>query len=95
VLRAAQAGDAVAAAILDEAARDVAAHVASLHARLGPWEGEVPVVLHGGVGGEPGFRARVAAALNQVSPDLALREPLGDALAGALRLARAASVPVS
>lgn len=95
VLRVAAAGDEVAAAILDEAAAGVASHVAALHRRLGPWRAGVPVVLHGGVGGEPGFRARVAAALAAVSPALGLRAPLGDAVAGALRLARGAAVPVA
>lgn len=83
--------DDVAAAIIDDAADHLAAHVLALLHRLGPWSAAatpVPVVFHGGALGEDELAGRVAERLDQGPIAVARRAPIADALTGALRRAR-------
>lgn len=91
VAAAAAAGDAVAAAIVRQAAGELAAHVAALHERLGPWPGTVSVAFSGGLLAPGGpLRAVVAAEVCRLGAGLRLREERVDAARGAAALARAA-----
>lgn len=87
VAAAAEDGDAVAVALVDEGAREIAGHAQALAARLGPWPGPVPVVFHGGVLGMPLVASRVRARLE--AEGFQIRPGVADAVAGALRFARA------
>lgn len=93
VIRAAEAGDAVALELVDREARELAAHAVALCCRLAPWSGEVPVVFHGGVLGTELYARLVRRALEEADPVFRVRPPVADAVAGALRFARAALVP--
>jgi glucosamine kinase len=87
-LRLAAEGDEVAARIVRGAADALAAHATALIARLGPWTGSIPVVLHGGVARDPTFGRYLRCALAAADPRLQPREALADAVTGALRIAR-------
>ena len=83
------AEDPAAAGIVDSAARELAAHVAAVHARLEPWSETVPIAMTGGLislGGP--LRASVESALSEWSLDLALLDRDIDAALGAATLAR-------
>jgi glucosamine kinase len=91
VVRLAEEGDAVADAILRDAAAELAGHAVALEARLRPWRAPPAVVVYGGVASAAAYRGRIAAALEASDPRLRLREPIADAVAGALRHAREAA----
>ncbi|HSH45226.1 MAG TPA: BadF/BadG/BcrA/BcrD ATPase family protein [Longimicrobiales bacterium] len=86
VISQAEAGDEVAGAILDRAARDLADHVAALVRRLGPWSTTVTVVFHGGALTESALADRVASRLPDHPPTV-VRPAQADAVAGAIRRA--------
>lgn len=81
--------DAVAAGILDQAAHDLARHIAALHRRLGPWPAPAPVALAGGLlaPGRP-LRQPVLRALEALQLPLAILDRPVDAARGAATLAR-------
>jgi len=89
VIVAAGEGDAVARALVEREARQLALHVVALYARLGPWTAPVPVVFHGGVLGTELYSGLVARALDETGHPFQVRPPVADAVAGALRYARA------
>lgn len=84
----ARSGDDVASDILGTAARDLAAHVAALAARLGPWAEPPPVVFFGGMFQADGFAERVERALGEAGLEVEVREPEEGAVGGAVRIAR-------
>lgn len=88
VIQAADGGDDVALGILRREAGELALHAVALAARLGPWEGDIPVVHHGGVLNAPLFADLVNGALAMSAHDFAVRPAAEDAVAGALRCAR-------
>src|SRR5690606_5821380 len=93
VAEAAAAGDAVARAIVDHAARDLADHVRALYARLQPWPGTAEVALAGGLlGGAGPLRRPAAAAVQARGLPLRIRDEPVDAARGAAALARAAGL---
>jgi N-acetylglucosamine kinase-like BadF-type ATPase len=85
----AAATDPTAAGIVEGATRDLAQHVAGLHARLGPWTEAVPLALAGGLLalGRP-LRVQLESALTDWTLDLALLDRDVDAAQGAAALAR-------
>lgn len=87
VVRLAEAGDIVAARILDTAADDLARHVTALVHRLGPWSAPVPVVFHGGALREPTMADRVEDRLRSAPVRITRQEAAADALTGAVRMA--------
>lgn len=87
-LRHSEAGDAVASAIVRRAAAALAMHVSALATRLGPWPGEIPVVLHGGVASDPAFQRDILDELGRLDLPLDVRSAASDAVAGAIQLAR-------
>lgn len=87
VLRLAGAGDVVASRIVAVAGDELALHVETLLDRLGPWSAPVPVILHGGLLGDPDLAGRVTRRLRAGSVPIAVREPAADAVAGAVRRA--------
>lgn len=93
VVALAEAGDAVAVELMDEAAADLALHAVALGRRLAPWPGAVPVVLWGGVIQNAGFAERVERALKREAAAFEVRGAAADAVTGALRMARAAVAP--
>ena len=95
VAGAAAAGDAVARALVERAACDLADHVRALHTRLRPWAREADIAFAGGLLGQDGpLRELAAAAIHALGLPLRIREEPVDAARGAAALARAA-VPVS
>ncbi|MEW5930400.1 MAG: BadF/BadG/BcrA/BcrD ATPase family protein [Gemmatimonadota bacterium] len=90
VVRAADEGDAVARGIVEAEARAIAEHAVALRCHLDPWPGPVPVVFHGGVLNSALYAGMVKRALADADPVLRVVPPVADAVAGALRLARAA-----
>jgi N-acetylglucosamine kinase-like BadF-type ATPase len=85
---AAEAGDAIALTILDDAARELLLSVRSVATRLGMLHGAFPIVLSGGMfQGLPILRERVLAGLSGIAPHaqplLLTQEPA----LGAVRLA--------
>lgn len=90
VVRAADEGDAVARGIVEAEARAIAQHAVALRCHLDPWPGPVPVVFHGGVLNSALYAGMVKQALADADPVLRVVPPVADAVAGALRLARAA-----
>jgi N-acetylglucosamine kinase-like BadF-type ATPase len=90
VVRAADEGDAVALGIVEAEARAIAEHAVALRCHLDPWPGRVPVVFHGGVLGSALYAGMVERALADADSVLRVVPPVADAVAGALRLARAA-----
>jgi glucosamine kinase len=85
------ATDAAAAGIVDAATRDLAEHIAALHARLGPWSGTVPIAFTGGlISIARPLRRYLESALAEWQLDVALLDREVDAAAGAAALARAA-----
>jgi len=89
VIRAADAGDAVALRLVEAEARALAEHAVALRCHLDPWPGVVPVVFHGGVLGTALYSGRVERALADADPVFRVVPPVADAVAGALRFARA------
>lgn len=87
-LRLSEAGDEVASRIVAAAAASLASHVSALGTRLGPWSGQIPVVLHGGVASDPAFQHHIHAELDRLELPLDLRRAESDAVAGAIQLAR-------
>jgi glucosamine kinase len=85
----AAATDPTAAGLLEGATRELAEHVAALHARLGPWSSAVPIALTGGLiaPGRP-LRPFLEAALVEWHLDLALLDREVDAANGAAAIAR-------
>ena len=81
--------DAAAAGIVDAASRDLAEHIAALHARLGPWSSTVPIAFTGGLisVGRP-LRRYLESALVEWQLDVALLDREIDAAVGAAALAR-------
>ena len=90
VVRAADGRDAVARRLVREAAEALAEHARALAERLGPWTGAPPVVLHGGLARNATFARAVRKALRGLAPPLHVREPVADAVSGAVWLARLA-----
>lgn len=88
VLQLAAADDPVAGKIVRAAAEGLAEHASALLRRLEPWSGAVPVVLHGGVAGDPVYRRFAGQALAAADQRLRLREAAADAVAGAVQMAR-------
>jgi N-acetylglucosamine kinase-like BadF-type ATPase len=81
--------DTAASAIVDAAARELAAHVAAVHARLEPWSGTAPVAFTGGLVAPGGpMRVHVESALSEWGLDLALLDRAVDAALGAAVMAR-------
>lgn len=88
VLEAAAAGDAVAGAIADAGADDLARHVRAL-ARRFPAGHPVPVALGGGLLSKSAeYRTRVTARIVAEAPAADVRAEPVDAVTGAIRLAR-------
>lgn len=85
VLALAEDGDAVAREILAAAARDLVRHVDALLERLGPWSAPVPTVFHGGALTEAALARRVEERLRSSPVATARREPVADAVAGAVQ----------
>lgn len=83
------ASDPCAAGIVETATRELAEHIAALHARLGPWTATVPIAFTGGLiaPGRP-LRPFLEGALSEWSLDLALLEREINAALGAAALAR-------
>jgi len=81
--------DPAAAGIIENATRDLAEHIAALHARLGPWTGTVPIAFTGGLiaPGRP-MRPFLEAAIAEWNLDVALLDREIDAAQGAAALAR-------
>jgi glucosamine kinase len=83
--------DATAAGIIDGAARDLAEHIAALHARLGPWSGTVPIAFTGGlISVDRPLRSYLESALVEWQLDIALLDREVNAALGAAEMARAA-----
>ncbi len=92
VERAADAGDAVAAAILDRASVELASGAASVITRLGMRGDVFPTVLAGGVfRGLPSLVAHVAARIAEVAPRSEVRPLDVEPALGAVTLALAAA----
>ncbi|HEX2095187.1 MAG TPA: BadF/BadG/BcrA/BcrD ATPase family protein, partial [Longimicrobiaceae bacterium] len=89
VVRAAEAGDAVARSVLETEARELALHAVALRHRLAPWSGEVTVVFYGGVLRTAIYAGMVTRALETGEGGFLVRTPVADAVTGALRYARA------
>lgn len=89
VIAAAEEDDEAARAVVEEAAAGIAEHAEALWSRLAPWDGEVPVVFHGGVLGSPLVAGAVRARLDASPRPFVVRAPAADAVDGALRFARA------
>jgi glucosamine kinase len=94
-LRLAESGDFVARQIVARAAHDLAEHAAVLGRRLGPWDGLIPVVLHGGLTRNSLYSGHILEALQSCSLPLAVRPAAADAVSGALAFAREALEPPS
>ncbi|MEU7855948.1 BadF/BadG/BcrA/BcrD ATPase family protein [Nonomuraea sp. NPDC049141] len=86
VARGDTARDDTARAIVDEAARELAATAAAA-ARAFPGDAEVPVAWTGRLLRDPALRAGFEAELADLLPRARLRPPAGDSLAGAAFLA--------
>jgi glucosamine kinase len=89
VVALADAGDTAAREILDDAAKELAAHVVALGARLAPWSEPTPVVLLGGVLRNSQVATGIAEQLAAHGDAFDVRPPAADAVAGALDFARA------
>jgi N-acetylglucosamine kinase-like BadF-type ATPase len=90
VIRAAE-DDATAAGIVEEQVRELAEHVAALHAGLGPWSGTTPIAFSGGlITPDRPLRIYLENALVEWQLDIALLERDVDAARGAAAIARAA-----
>lgn len=92
VIRAAEAGDPVALGIAEAEARALAEHADALRRRLDPWPDAVPVVFHGGLLGTELYAGLVRRALDGAASPFRVVPPVADAVAGALRFARALMV---
>ena len=89
VLRTAAAGDPVAAAVVHDAAGELALHVRALIERLGPWSGSVPLVLQGGLVADTALVRLLRERLEDVP--VQPRPAAADPVTGAARLAAAAA----
>ena len=82
-------GDRVARRIMEQAARDLAAHVRALAERLAPWDAAPNLVPFGGMFRASGFAELLRAEVERVVPEgCRLRRPREDAVGGALAIAR-------
>jgi N-acetylglucosamine kinase-like BadF-type ATPase len=88
VIGAAEQGDAVALALVEREARELACHAVALARRLEPWSGAIPVVFHGGVLGIGFYADVVTGALEEYEHAFDVRPGVADAVAGALSHAR-------
>jgi glucosamine kinase len=88
VVEAAEQGDAVALAVVEREARELACHAEALARRLEPWSGPVPVVFHGGVLGIGFYAGVVTRELEAYKQAFEVRPAVSDAVAGALSYAR-------
>ena len=88
VIALAEQGDVAARGVVEREARELACHAAALARRLEPWEGEVPVVFHGGVLSIPFYAELVEGALDEWAFDFRVRPAASDAVHGALSFAR-------
>ncbi len=89
VLAAAEDGDAVASALVDASADDLAIHVRALAERF-PREAEVGVALGGSLlARSPDYRKRVIARIVADVPAAKIRPEIVDPVLGAIQLARA------
>lgn len=86
VLSAAEGGDEVANHVVEQAATELAAHVAAL-ARQFPAGSTAPAALGGGLLGHPSYRQAVQEAIRQVPGVQIIPNPI-DPVLGALRMAR-------
>src|SRR5688572_13822884 len=92
VQRAADSGDAVASAIIDRAAGELAAAASSVITRLGMRGDPFPTVLAGGVfRGLPSLVSKVAARIAEVAPRSEVRRLEEEPARGAVTLALAAA----
>lgn len=83
------ATDTTAAGIVEQATRDLALHIASLHSRLGPWLGPTPLALTGGlIGVNRPLRPHLVNTLSEWELPLALLDREVDAALGAAALAQ-------
>lgn len=91
VADAARQGDAVAAAIVQQAGRDLADHIRALHARLGPWATPPAVAMAGGLlAGTGPLRPTADAAIRALRLPLRVLDRPVDAARGAAAMARPA-----
>jgi len=82
-------GDIVAQSILDQAGSELAGLVASVYARLGSDMRHPRLALYGGLLEKNlALKASVTKRIGSLVPDIEVVEPVGDAQAGACRLAR-------
>jgi glucosamine kinase len=88
VLRVAEEGDALARLVVSAEARALAHHAGALRQRLAPWPGETQVVFHGGVLQSTFYASLVSGGLREEG-DFRVVPPVADAVAGAVRFARA------
>ncbi|MEU0445960.1 N-acetylglucosamine kinase [Streptomyces tendae] len=94
VARAADAGDAVASAIVRDAAADLAETALAAAGRITAGEGPLPMAVTGGLTGlGPALTAPLTAALTGSGLPLRLTPPLGDPLDGARLLALDRATP--
>ncbi|MBN2874868.1 MAG: hypothetical protein JXM71_07215 [Spirochaetales bacterium] len=85
----ASAGDRLAAAIVAQAAEELTALVRSVHAKLAPRLQRSRLALYGGLlSGNLALKTAVSELVTATIPAMELVEPLGNAQAGACRLAR-------
>jgi glucosamine kinase len=89
VVELAAAGDAVAMRLVEQQAAELASHVIALAHRLGPWDGDVPVVFHGGVLRSGLYATLVDRNLAQNAHRYRIQPARADAVHGALAYARA------
>jgi hypothetical protein len=78
----------VARRVVDRQAQALAGHVQALAHRLGPWEGDVPVVFHGGVLRSGLYASLVDLALARNAHRYRIQAAVADAVAGAVAYAR-------
>lgn len=88
VLEVAAAGDGLAIRVVEHHARELATHVIALAHRLGPWQGDVPVVFHGGVLRSGLYASMVDLQLAQNAHRYRIQPARADAVHGALAYAR-------
>jgi N-acetylglucosamine kinase-like BadF-type ATPase len=86
VLTAAEGGDEVANRVVDQAATELAAHVAALATQFST-DAPVPTALGGGLLGHPTYRRAIQKALRKVAGVQIIPDPI-DPVLGALEMAR-------
>lgn len=90
VVRAAANGDPAARQLVDQAVRELAAHVAAILERMGPWPAPPPLLLWGGLVGEDGPLREGLVRELALAP-VELRRGRIDPTMGAAKLALAAA----